>query len=713
MPQILNDFHRQQLTHGSGIASEIIAERGYCSLDHPGDVQDLGFSKAQARTAPVLAIPLWNVHRQQTGWQIRPNSPRQFKNGSIPKYEHPKGSHLILDVHPRLQPLLGDPTQPLWVTEGIKKADCLASRGLCTIALNGVWGFKGSNEHGGKVILPDWEHVALNGRRVYVVFDSDIYVKKGVEAALKAFYAFLRGRQAIPCLVQWPEEYRQSKIGVDDFLVQGHTIADLFAMVPPIGPLPSKPPRPEPQSNATDEDYPYSDAFNALRLVQAHRQEMRYCSAWKAWLTWTGTHWQRDTTGQLVRWQRETVKALGADLPGLGDDDTNKLLLHIKASLQTPRLEAAVRQAQSWEGISIAPACFDADPWVLNCLNGTLDLKTGNLRPHQPTDLITKCLPIAYDPEAHCPQWIAFLEKVMQGNAELIVFLQRALGYSLTGSTQEQCFFLLHGRTKTGKSTFMHIAKALLGPYGTQAEMSTFLHKDRETVRNDLADLAGMRLVCAIETDEGKRLAEALIKQLTGGTDTIKARFLFEEYFEYRPQFKVFLATNHKPKVNPSDDAIWERIRLIPFAVQIPQDDRDKTLETKLRDELPGILAWAGRGCRAWQNQHGLGEPVAVVEATAGYREEMDTLAHFLDECCTTGDPEYVKVKATALASAYHAWCKRTSTLPLANLAFIAALETRQYLRKRGTGNQYYWHGLGLLDTGDERAEPHEKDAGV
>jgi putative DNA primase/helicase len=350
-----------------------------------------------------------------------------------------------------------------------------------------------------------------------------------------------------------------------------------------------------------------------------------------------------------------------------------------------------IENAQSEPGIAVQPQDLDTDPWLFNVANGTLDLRTGDLRPHGQADMLTRCLPLAYDQDARCPQWIAFLEKAMQKNAELLVFLQRALGYSLTGSTQEQCFFLLHGPTKTGKSTFMHIAKAVLGPYGTQAEMSTFLHKDRETVRNDLADLAGMRLVCAIETDEGKRLAEALIKQLTGGTDTIKARFLFEEYFEYRPQFKVFLATNHKPKVNPSDDALWERVRLVPFVVQIPKDDRDKQLETKLRAELPGILAWAVRGCLAWQKDDSLREPAAVVCATQQYREEMDDIGQFLTEVCLLGQ-HYYKTQASTLLKAYHQWCGQTT---MTGKAFAQHLTDKGYTAKHSkTGN--FWHGIGL-----------------
>jgi putative DNA primase/helicase len=726
MPQILNDFHRQQLTQGSGIALAIIAERGYRSLDHPDDVQDLGFSKAQARTAPVLAIPLWDVHGQQTGWQIRPDSPRQFKDGKVPKYEQPKGSRLILDVHPRVQPRLGDPQEPLWLTEGVKKGDALASHGVCAIALNGVWGFKGSNEHGGKVILPDWAHVALNGRVVYVVFDSDMYLKRDVEQALKALYAFLRSKQAIPSLVQWPEDYRQRKVGVDDFLVQGHSIEDLLAMVPPRGPLPSKPPRPERQSDATDEAYPYSDAYNALMLVRAHGQDLRYCAPWKSWLVWTGSHWQRDTTGTVLRLARQTVKALGAHMVGLEDTAAQALMAHIKSSLNTAKLEAAVRQAMTWPGISIDAECLDTDRWLLNVTNGTIDLRTGTCREHRREDLLTKCLTIPYECDATCPIWDAFLWRIMgasQGEDDpdmgcgtlenrrradarataLIAYLQRIVGYSLTGSTREQCLFILHGPTKTGKSTFLSALRRLIGPYGKQADTESFMHKDRQEVRNDLADLAGARFVCAIESHEGRRLNENLIKQLTGGPDVIKARFLFQEHFEFPPQFKVFLGTNHLPKVSGDDTAIWERIKRVPFIVQIPKEDRKKDLDEQLMKELPGILAWAVRGCREWQELGELHEPEAVTDATDTYREDMDTLGAFLAECCVS--LEAATVKAPILTKAYHDWCARENENPLSNTALIDSLENRGYQRERGHANQYYWHGLGLMDKGATQDE--------
>jgi putative DNA primase/helicase len=491
--------------------------------------------------------------------------------------------------------------------------------------------------------------------------------------------------------------------------------------------------------DTVDEDgaLPYSDYTNALAFVRDHGPRLRYCYPWKSWLIWTGTHWQRDTSGTVMLWAKDTVKRLARRVEALDDEKKiAALMAHIKSSLSTAKLKAMVESAQSEPGIPVQPEELDADPWLLNCVNGTLDLRGGELKPHRQADLITRCLPISYDTEAQYPTWETFLWRIMGGSQDpddpdmptgglenrqaadlrakaLIGFLQRAIGYTLTGSTREQCIFILHGPTKTGKSTFLATLRALLGAYGQQADMSSFMHKEKEEVRNDLADLAGSRFVCALESKEGRRLAESLVKQLTGGVDLIKARFLFQEHFTFKPQFKIFLGTNHKPVIKDTDNAIWERIRLVPFIVHIPKPERNKALDEQLQAELPGLLAWAVRGCLEWQRLGELGEPDAVVEATAIYRTEMDTIARFLDECCTTGDPKFVKVKASALASAYQAWCKRTGEWPLANRAFILDMEKRGYERKRGTANQYYWHGFGLVDTSDERHDSQPKGVTV
>jgi putative DNA primase/helicase len=579
--------------------------------------------------------------------------------------------------------------------------------------------------------------LVLNGRQVYVAFDSDLATKPNVQAALKYLWGFLRSKSARPARVCWPEAYQQEKWGVDDFLAKGHSLEELRAMVPAMGPLPQRPPA---QTNGhgtggtlpPEPPLPYSDYTNARAFVQDHGQNLRYCYPWKAWLVWTGTHWQRDTSGRVAQFAKQTIKRLARQVEHLDESAATALLAHIKKSLSKASLDAMVRTAQDEPGIPVQPEAFDTDIWLLNCTNGTLGLRTGKLREHSQADLITKCLAIPYEKDATCPTWDGFLWRIMGGSQEpdtpdmsdgeleqrhqaderataLIGYLQRSAGYTLTGSTKEQCLFLCHGPTKTGKSTYLATFKKTLGPYAKQADMETFMHKDRPEVRNDLADLAGARFVYAVESQEGKRLAEGLVKQMTGGTDYLKARFLFQEYFEFPPQFKAYIGTNHLPVINDSDDAIWERMRKIPFTVQIPKADRDKDLEAKLEKELSGILAWAVRGCLDWQEKNDLKEPDAVLDATKAYRAEMDSLGRFLDECCVPGDPEFVKVKAPLLGRAYHAWCARTGEETLTNTAFIAALEKRNFSRRRGTGNQYYWHGVGLISIDDERTNTDDK----
>ncbi|HYU47276.1 MAG TPA: phage/plasmid primase, P4 family, partial [Terriglobales bacterium] len=258
-----------------------------------------------------------------------------------------------------------------------------------------------------------------------------------------------------------------------------------------------------------------------------------------------------------------------------------------------------------------------------------LNLKTGTLQPHCREDLLTKCLPIAYDPNAECPTWLDFLKTIMANNAALITFLQRAIGYSLTGDTSEQCLFIAHGSGSNGKSTFLEVLQALLGDYAESTPSASLLAKDRhDGIPNDIARLRGARLVTAVEIGEGKRLNEELVKRLTG-QDTMTARFLFAEFFDFHAEFKLWIACNHLPTIRGTDHAIWRRIRLIPFTVTIPDEQQDKKLPGKLQAELPGILRWAIQGCLAWQEQE-LSTPSEVIAATKDYRALMDVIGGVL-----------------------------------------------------------------------------------
>jgi putative DNA primase/helicase len=480
----------------------------------------------------------------------------------------------------------------------------------------------------------------------------------------------------------------------------GITLATLFALV--------KPPR------LTHHGMPASDLTNARSLVQRYGKDLHYCYAWKNWLLWTGTHWQRDETGAITERAKHTVEGMYGHLKQVEDRKArDALYAHIKASSSSAKLHAMVDLARSEPGIPITPNVIDQHLWLLNCRNGTLDLRTGILQPHSRADLLTFCLPTAYTPKAPCPTWVTFLWRIMGGSGDwsapdmthedrqiaderatrLIAFLQRAIGYSLTGDTREHSLFLLHGTGRNGKSTFIETLHSLMGPYAKTAEMTTFMAKPTEGVRNDVADLHGARFVSASETEEGKRLSEGLIKRLTGG-DMLKARFLFQEHFEFMPQMHVWLSFNRKPLVSGDDIALWERIRLIPFDVFIPPEARDKNLVMKLRAELPGILAWAVQGCLEWQRLGDLAPPIEVVAATESYQHEMDTFGQFLAECCRRA-PER-KVKMGHLYEAYKEWCEENGIRrPESMMKIGQRLNTMGIERQKGKGVWRFGIGLG------------------
>ena len=376
-----------------------------------------------------------------------------------------------------------------------------------------------------------------------------------------------------------------------------------------------------------------TDTGNASFFAKLHGKDVRYCHTSRKWLIWEGKRWAQDKTGEIYRKAKEAARKMLKMASNHPDDEKReKLAKHALSTESEARLRAMINLARSEPGIPVTEVELDADPWLLNVLNGTLDLKTGELRPHLREDLITKFSPVRYDPDATCPTWDAFLRYIMDGDEDLIRFLQKAIGYSLTGSTKEQVFFIFYGTGANGKSTFLITIHSLLGDYARQTPTETLLTKWGNKIPNDVARLKGARFVNAAESESGKHLAEALVKQLTGG-DKISARFLYGEFFEFDATFKIFFAVNHKPTIRGSDHAIWRRIRLIPFNATIPPEKQDKNFSEKLNAELPGILRWAVEGCLLWQSE-GLGLPESVKAATADYRSEMDVISDFIEECC-------------------------------------------------------------------------------
>jgi putative DNA primase/helicase len=441
-----------------------------------------------------------------------------------------------------------------------------------------------------------------------------------------------------------------------------------------------------------------TDLVNARRFCVVHGHEVRYNATEARWYRWDGQRWTADQRLDVQRLASEITALMikaGKRLPG----DDGKAVVAAAAALQgAGKQRAMLELARVQRGMTILADELDADPWLLNVANGILDLRTGELGPHDPAKLCTKLAAVAYLPPEECeaPIWEAYLDSTFGGDQALIAYLQKAVGYSLTGITSEQCFHLLHGLGANGKSTFLEVLGLLLGSYAIESPFETFLSAQRagNAPRNDLARLKGARLVRSAEAAEGARFDEAVIKSLTGG-DTIVARYLFAEHFEFKPQFKLWLAANHRPVIRGTDYAIWRRVRLVPFEVTIAPEKRDGRLLQKLEQELPGILRWAVQGCLAWQAER-LQPPAVVQLASDQYRSESDVMGEFLADCCQIGLGE---VRAGKLYQAYRSWCQDSGHAPLNETNFGRRLTERGYVAEKRGGAKYR-RGLQLVDAG-------------
>lgn len=437
----------------------------------------------------------------------------------------------------------------------------------------------------------------------------------------------------------------------------------------------------------------FTDTGNARRLARLHGDDLLHCHPWRRWLVYGGGRWALDETGEVMRRAQATASALLIQASNAIGEEREKLTRHALSLESDRNLRAMISLAAAQPGIPVRPEDLDAAPWMLNVANGIIDLRTGELLPHDRAALLTKLAPVEFDPSATAPLWKAHLERVLP-DPEVRAFLQRAVGYSLTGVTTEQVLFLMWGGGANGKSVTTEAIFEVLGDYALKTPAETLLARRGDSIPNDIARLRGARFVSAVELEEGRRLAESRVKELTGG-DTVSARFMRAEYFDFRPVCKLWISTNHKPAVRGTDEAIWRRLRLIDFTVTIPEPERDLRLQEKLRSELPGILAWAVEGCLAWQ-QGGLRAPAAVLMATATYREDQDVLGAFLEERCVLGAGHWTFTDA--LYQAYREWTEANGERAISQKALATRLAERGCSSDRkGHGGRRTWHGIGLL----------------
>jgi putative DNA primase/helicase len=442
-------------------------------------------------------------------------------------------------------------------------------------------------------------------------------------------------------------------------------------------PLKTPPMQASPRVTETNARPPtFSDEALALRFAERHSGDLRFVAKWAQWLSWTGAHWRFDDTLHAFDLARRVCREAAAEC--------NKP--RVAVALASAKTVAAVeRLARADRRLAATVDQWDGDPWLLNTPEGVVDLRTGQRRPHRPDDYQTKITTVG--PRGECPRFVAFLDRVTGGDAQLVAYLRRVLGYSLTGLTREHALFFSYGTGANGKSVLLSTAAGILGEYHRTAPIETFTATNSERHPTDLAGLRGARLVTANETEEGRRWAESRIKALTGG-DTVAARFMRQDFFEYRPAFKLVIAGNHKPSLRSVDEAIRRRFHLIPFAVTIPVEERDGELAEKLKLEWPGILAWMIEGALEWQTE-GLQPPKAVLDATAAYMEAEDALAAWIDGRCERDQSAWEQ--SSALFASWTSWAEQTGEFAGSMKRFAQTLEGRGFRRhKMNRGQGFY-----------------------
>jgi putative DNA primase/helicase len=633
------------------------------------------------------------------------NDPEGYELMRVYRFDLADGKKQFRPVHPYADGWrLGDPPgklplyrldrlgrdETVWILEGEKCADLVGNLGLVST----------TSSHGSEgAAKTDWSPLA--GRSVVIVPDND-GPGEGYASSVAVILATLEPRPDVRILrlpVRHEEDVEQWLASLPDGWTPeqcGRELARLAPDVPRWSPPVAPPVVPAiAKTGPPGDSINMTDWGNAKRLVAAHGDQVRFCKPLGHWLKWDGRRWSPDRTGAIWRLAKDTVRRLGHEAADTEDDQRRKGLLRWALESEEKKLMASmIDLAWSEPGIPVLPDELDRDPWLLNTPSGTVELRTGRLRPHRQGDLISKITRVPFDPAAECPRWKEALSLIFAGDQDLIAYVQRALGYSLTGDTGEHCLFLCYGTGRNGKNTVLDTVRTILEDYATVASPRTFLATGQNEHPTMLADLVGRRFVPTSEVEEGERLAESLVKRVTGDR-TLKARFMRQDPFEFPVLFKLWMLANCKPEIRGRDEGIWSRIRIIPFDVFIPADQRIRNLSDILvREEGPGILRWLVEGCLEWQRS-GLSEPQRVKDAVGSYRSEQDVIGNFLGECCISHLHnevlrEKARVRARDLYDRYVDWCKENrEENTLSSRKFGGEMERRGYALKPSNSVQY------------------------
>lgn len=578
---------------------------------------------------------------------------------------------------PEPRPLYNQPgmaaANQVVLVEGEKCAQALIDAGVpATTAMHGA---------NAPVDKTDWSPLA--GKAVLVWPDCD---KPGWDYAERAAEALLRAGASSAAILMPPDD-KPPGWDAADAIREGFDVAGFLAAgqrMPVAHPADGGAAGAQPDV-LRGIDWTTEDGL-ATAFTRRYGEDWRYCALWGKWLVWTGVRWNADQVLYVLHLARGICRGASdlAEAPRL------------KAKLASSATFSAVEKvARSDPQHAATVEEWDADAWALNTPGGVVDLRTGQMRPHRRQDRMTRVATATPTPSSGkpaCPTWQAFLGDVTGGDAELMAYLQRMVGYCLTGVTSEHALFFLYGTGANGKSVFVNVMSTILGDYAASAPMDTFMEARGDRHPTDLAGLRGARFVASIETEQGRRWNESKVKAITGG-DKVSARFMRQDFFEYVPQFKLVIAGNHKPSIRNVDEAMKRRLHLIPFTVTIPAERRDGKLTEKLLKERDGILGWAVQGCGRWQRE-GLKPPESVVSATEEYFEAEDAIGQWIEERCLLSKAHREGI--SELFADWREWAERAGEYVGSVKRFSELMATRKFDKCRLTGGARAIAGISL-----------------
>lgn len=594
----------------------------------------------------------------------------------------------------------------VWLCEGERDVHAMEARGVvATTDAGGCGAVRQFAERGYPAMLA--------GKDVLIVPDTD---KVGRERGAVIAHA-LHGVSARVRIVPIPEPYKD----VRDYIEAGGTMETLMESAvdytPPAADSVGADNEAflESLSSVSDPAIPdlryfaQTDYGNAERLHAVFGDRIRWCHDMQRWLVWNDKRWVVDHQHAIIRLARQTMRHFLAQVPQMDSDLQDAADKFGKKSENKAGLHNMVDLCRSLHGVSISAADLDADPWLLNVQNGILDLRTGEVSPHAPEFLISKICPVRFNIDAECPLFLRFLRRILDDRDNLIDYVQRAIGYSLSGIVSEKAMFCAFGQGNNGKTTLLELFRWILGDYSAQVMIDTLMAKASENNNTlaDLADIRGARFVTTSEAEENARLSEGKIKYLTGMGE-VKTCRKYENPIVFAPSHKIWMDANHRPVVRGTDKAIWNRLKPIGFTVTIPDAEIDRDLQNKLRAEAEGILTWAVWGCRDWQAD-GLGDLPEIAEESDRWKAENDPLKDFLEDWCRIDlEDSECFTRASELRKAYEKWAEEEGErFELSRHKFKERLELRglKYAIRRWKyadewRSERVWHGIALRRSG-------------